>query len=142
MSLARRKLWDASLSGFLVGNTCARALITEEEGSARGRGEVDDDYGADGDGSAASSGSASSSSSSTAHPRAALPLEILYIGVADLRNPLTTLLNVPPGRPVTLHLNDSCPLALARCVALLLMVAQDSDDGDDDSDDSNDDSTE
>ena len=138
MSLARRKLWDASLSGFLVGNTCARALITEEEGSARGRGEVDDDYGADGDGSAASSGSASSSSSSTAHPRAALPLEILYIGVADLRNPLTTLLNVPPGRPVTLHLNDSCPLALARCVALLLMVAQ----GSDDSDDSNDDSTE
>ena len=140
MSLARRKLWDASLSGFLVGNTCARALITEEEGRAQGRGTDDDDYGA-GDGSAASS-SSSSSSSSTAHPRAALPLEILYIGVADLRNPLTTLLNVPPGRPVTLHLNDSCPLALARCVALLLMVAQDSDDGDDDSDDSNNDSTE
>ena len=138
MSLARRKLWDASLSGFLVGNTCARALITEEEGRAQGRGTDDDD---DGDGSAASS-SSSSSSSSTAHPRAALPLEILYIGVADLRNPLTTLLNVPPGRPVTLHLNDSCPLALARCVALLLMVAQDSDDGDDDSDDSNNDSTE
>eukprot|EP00947_MAST-08B_sp_MAST-8B-sp1_P001746 g1746.t1 len=97
--LARRKLWDEALSGFLIGNTCARSLL---------------------------------SPSDAADPTVDA-WELLYVGVGDLRNPLTTLAALPLSKHVTIHINDSSPLVLARCVALLLLAAQDND-GDDTND--------
>ena len=104
---SRRKLVDEAMSGFLIGNTFARALLTTTEAQQ---------LAAD-------------------NSRALQPLKFLWIGVGDVRNPLSTLLSFPRVAPakvkdegdspplrVELHLNDVSSVVLARDVALLSVV--------------------
>lgn len=107
--LARRKLYDEAVSGFAVGNTFARSLLTASESEALRRQTQ---------GTPAATGSAAESGN---------PLRLLYVGVGDIRNPLTTLAELGPpgvgaGGAISLHLNDASPLALARCAVLLSLA--------------------
>eukprot|EP00501_MAST-03F_sp_TOSAG23-6_P000639 GSMAST32.ASY1.ANO1.663.1 assembled CDS len=90
-SLARRKLVDSVMSGFLIGNTFARSLLTKEEVQSLCN---------------------------------ATPIKLLWIGVGDIRNPLTTLINIPSEARVELHFNDLNSIALARNVVLITLASE------------------
>jgi hypothetical protein len=98
---ARRKLLDSCMSTFLIGNTHARSLLPAAAAAAIMR-----------------------QGAAPAPP----VTRLLFIGVGDVRNPLTTLLSLtpPPGGgplfPVELFLNDLSPVTLARGVVLLALA--------------------
>ena len=127
-SRVRRKLLDAAMSGFVIGNTAARPLLSRDEAKAL---------------LASASSSSSSSSSSSTDPLSTSWLRLCYIGVGDVRNPLATLAELGRGGSrrgtqtpssssssslllprVALELNDMSPVTLARDVVLLLLATR------------------
>lgn len=89
LSLARRKLHDASMRSFLLGNTAARPLIVAGSASLyKGR-----------------------------------PVRLAWLAVGDVRNFLTTLVEIPIEHPVEAVLNDASGLVGARNASMLLLAA-------------------
>ena len=97
VGLGRRKLADKVMGCFLVGNTIAQALFTAEEGTRLWE---------------STAGAADSQ-------RCA---RLLYVGVGDVRNPLSALANLPAGAQSEVHMNDTADVVLARN-AVMLAVA-------------------
>ena len=99
-TLSRRKLFDRAMSVFLVGNTHARQLYTEQEAKELAIATT-----------------------------TATPLSFLYMGVGDPRNPLASLVQIPLHRPVWFHLNDFSAVVVSRAIVLLAMAAAGGEDG-------------
>lgn len=98
----RRKLFDAVMDGFLIGNTHARSLFTSEEGDALLR---DMDVEEDGE------------------EEEVEPQRLLYLGIGDVRNALSTLAAVPTAAPLEVVANDASAMVLARDVLMLMLAA-------------------
>uniref|UniRef100_A0A7S2S719 DUF4470 domain-containing protein n=1 Tax=Mucochytrium quahogii TaxID=96639 RepID=A0A7S2S719_9STRA len=94
LSLARRKLFDRVMGGFCIGNTNARSLICASDQIEKLTCAEDN------------------------------MIKILYVGVGDMRNLLTTLCNVPLDVKVGFTMNDVNTLVLARNV-LIMSIAID-----------------
>ena len=95
VALGRRKLVDEVMAGFLIGNTAARAVMATEDVPAP---------------APSASGAGLS------------PVRLLFCGVGDVRNALTTAEALQPGvmpRPIEVHLNDISVATLARDAVLL-----------------------
>ena len=100
ISAARRKLVDRAMSGFIIGNTHARSLLTRQEAAELAKAPP---------------------VGPGATPQ---PTKLLWIGVGDVRNALTTLSAFPPRAYVELHMNDMSSAVLARNVVLLTMATR------------------
>lgn len=119
LRLSRRKLVDKIMQTFLIGNTTARPLITSLEGERLGTPHQDQTSGA-----AVETTSADLSVEARKRKRdspedSSSSLDLLFLGVGDLRNPLLTLTNIPGNRPVSIYLNDLSPVTIARNVVIL-----------------------
>ena len=103
-TLPRRKCFDASLSGFCIGNTFANSLVNADDVATFAGGGTH---------------------------------RFLWVGVGDVRNPLTTLDAIGDvSSKIELHLNDVSAFVLARnavilAVAVLPTVGRCDDDRDD-----------
>jgi len=88
--LGRRKLTDAIMQGFVVGNTAAQSLLGPQDAAALA---------------------------------AATPVRLLYLGVGDVRNPLSALCQLPHSAAVVVHVNDTSAVVLARNVLMLAVAS-------------------
>lgn len=104
ISSARRKLLDKCMSTFLVGNTKATSLLSQEDVVAL------------------RSSLAAEINGKKRNNSQPITSRFLFIGVGDIRNALTTLHTMSPlhsQQHVELVLNDMSPVTLARDVVLL-----------------------
>ena len=104
VSTARRKLVDEIMRTFVIGNTFARSLLTKTEAQGLCSLLAQQQPGSD----------------------IEKPVKLLWVGVGDIRNPLTTLTAFPPSPRVNLqfHLNDVSSATIARAVVLLIVGSQ------------------
>ena len=116
LRLPRRKLVDNVMKTFLVGNTSARPLLTPLEGELLNNERANDVTGENED----TEGGVSSVTGKRKHEDGGgfPPLDLLFLGVGDLRNPLMTLTSIPSQRPVCFYLNDLSPVTVARNAVL------------------------
>lgn len=98
MPASRRKLIDEVMGGFLIGNTFARSLVTPSEAQAI------------------------ADQSTRVHDD--VTFKFLWIGVGDIRNPLTTLSSIPTKCRADLHFNDTSSMVLARDIVVLMLAVQ------------------
>lgn len=95
----RRKLLDEVMAGFMIGNTFARSLLTNDEASRLCK---------------------------TQSKGVNNALRFLWIGVGDIRNPLATLYQIPPcTHQIELHMNDQSCVVLARNIVLFCVAGSD-----------------